>query len=122
METLSIAAGQSLQPESFRPMCSSEVARYVKVSIRTLEEWRRRTKDTGELVGPPFAQDYEGGKVLYPEICVKRFAMARAVGCPLAEATRFAWQPLSDLSSTYDLSLPDYQPRDRQAPRQNRRT
>ena len=115
-------ADSSLHPELFKPMVATEVSRYIKASTRTLEEWRRRTKDTGNLVGPPFAQDYEGGKVLYPEICVKRFAMARAVGCPLEEATRFAWQPLSDLSSTCDLSLPDYRPRDRQAPRQNRRT
>lgn len=112
----------TIDPALFRPMLASEVARYAKVSIRVLEEWRRRTKQTGELVGPPFAQDYEGGKVFYPEICVKRFAMARAVGCPLEEATRFSWLPLSDLSSTCDLSLPDYRPRDPQAPRQNRRT
>lgn len=113
---------QAIDPDSFRPMVAGEVARWARVSVRTLEQWRRRSKETGELVGPPFSQDHEGGKVLYPEICVKRFAMARAVGSPLEEATRFAWQPLSDLSSTCDLSLPDYRPRDRQAPRRSRRT
>ena len=86
-------------------------SRYIKATTRTLEEWRRQTKDTGELVGPPFFQDYEGGKVLYPEICVKRFAMARAAGRSLREATQIAWQPLSDLCSELGWSLPDYQPR-----------
>ena len=78
-------------------MLASEVARYARVSIRTLEEWRRQTKDAGELIGPPFFHDYDGGKVLYPERPVKRFAMARAAGRGLAEASRFAVQPLIDL-------------------------
>ncbi len=106
----------------FRPMLASEVARYAKVSTRTLEDWRRRAKDTGVLAGPPFFQDYDGGKVLYPEVCVKRFAMARAAGRSLQEATRFAWQPLSDLCSELGWSLPDYQPKDRQERHQTRQT
>jgi len=97
-------------PELFRPLSASEVARYIKVSTRTLEDWRRRTKETGTLVGPPFFQDYDGGKVLYPDTRVKRFAMARAAGRGLPEATRFAWQPLSDLCSELGWSLPDYRP------------
>jgi len=110
------------QPEIYRPMLSSEVARYLKLSARTLEDWRRRTKDTDELIGPPFFQDYDGGKVLYPEICVKRFAMARAAGRSVREATRFAWQPLSDLCNELDWSLPDYQPKGPPAKHQTRRT
>lgn len=113
---------QQEQPELFRPMLACEVGRYVKASTRTLEEWRRQTKETGELVGPPFFQDYEGGKVLYPELCVKRFAMARAAGRTLREATRFAWQPLSDLCNELGWSLPDYQPKAPPAPRQILRT
>lgn len=105
------AADSSLRPELFKPMIATDVSRYIKASTRTLEEWRRQTKDAGELVGPPFFQDYEGGKVLYPEVCVKRFAMARAAGRSLREATLFAWQPLSDLCSELGWSLPDYQPR-----------
>lgn len=111
-----------VQPELFKPMLASEVARYLKVSTRSMEEWRRRTKDTGDLVGPPFFQDYEGGKLIYPEICVKRFAMARAAGRTLQEATRFAWQPLSDLCNELGWSLPDYRPKGSPAPRQTLRT
>ncbi len=103
-----------MTPELFRPMLASEVSRYLKVSTRAMEEWRRRTKDTGDLVGPPFFQDYEGGKDIYPEVCVKRFAMARAAGRTLQEATRFAWQPLSDLCNELGWSLPDYRPKDPQ--------
>ena len=110
------------QPDLFRPMSASEVARYLKVSTRTLEEWRRRTKETDVLVGPPFFQDYDGGKVIYPEICVKRLAMARTAGRGLQEATQFAWQPLSDLCSELDWSLPDYRPINPQAKRQSPRT
>lgn len=110
------------QPDLFRPMIASEVARYVRVSTRTLEEWRRRTKETGELKGPPFFQDYEGGKVLYPETCVKRFAMARGAGQALREATRFAWQPLSDLCNALGWSLPDYRPKEPRDPHQNHRS
>ncbi len=111
-----------LEPELFRPLTASEVARYTKYSARTLEEWRRRTKEAGELVGPPFFQDYEGGKVLYPQVCVRRFAMARAAGRELPEATRFAWQPLSDLCSELGWSLPDYRPKARPARHRIRRT
>lgn len=111
-----------VQPELFRPMIATEVARYVCVSTRTLEEWRRQTKDTGELRGPPFFQDYEGGKVLYPETCVKLFAMARAAGRALPEATRFAWQPLSDLCSALGLSLPGYRPKEPPNSHQNHRS
>jgi hypothetical protein len=117
-----MSAGQlQRQPDLFRPMSAFEVARYIKCSTRTLEEWRRRTKEGGELVGPPFFQDYDGGKVLYPEICVKRFAMARAAGRAVPEATRFAWQPLSDLCSELDWSPPDYRPTLRQGRHQSRR-
>jgi hypothetical protein len=111
-----------IQPELFKPMLASEVSCYLKVSTRTLEEWRRRTKDTGDLVGPPLFQDFDGGKLLYPEICVKRFAMARAAGRTLQEATRFAWQPLSDLCNALGWSLPDYQPKDSPVRHQSRRT
>ena len=52
----------------------------------------------------------------------KRFAMARAVGRSLEEATRFAWQPVSDLSSELGWSLPDYQPKERPAKHRSRRT
>ena len=38
-----------LEPEVFRPMLPSEVTRYAKVSTRTLEEWRRRTKGDGSV-------------------------------------------------------------------------
>ena len=110
------------EPRLFRPMLASEVSRYLKVSTRTLEDWRRRTKETNELVGPPFFQDYEGGKVIYPEICVTRFAMARAAGRSVQEATRFAAQPLSDLCNELGWSLPDYLPRDLQPTRHNRPT
>lgn len=113
---------KSIQPDLFRPMVSTEVARYVRVSTRTLQEWRRRTKDTGELSGPPFFQDFDGGKVLYPETCVKRFAMARAAGQGLQAATRFAWQPLSDLCSELGWSLPDYRPKVQPSSHQNRRS
>lgn len=102
----------SLQPELFRPMQASEVAQYLKVSRRTLEAWRQSTKDRGVLHGPPFYQDYDGGKVLYPEIGVKRFAMARAAGRGVQVATQFAWQPLSDLCSALGWSLPDYRPKE----------
>lgn len=112
----------SSQPELFKPMLSSDVARYLKVSTRTLETWRQSTKDSGVLHGPPFYQDYDGGKVLYPEIGVKRFAMARAAGQGAQAATRFAWQPLSDLCSALGWSLPDYQPKELQGSRQNRRS
>lgn len=113
---------QGIEPDHFRPMLSSEVSRYLKVSTRAMEEWRRRTKDTGDLVGPPFFQDYDGGKLIYPEICVKRFAMARAAGRTLQEATRFAWQPLSDLCNELGWSLPDYQPKGSPARHQTPRT
>ena len=109
-------------PELFRPLSASEVARYIKVSTRTLEDWRRRTKETSVLVGPPFFQDYDGGKVLYPDTCVKRFAMARAAGQGLPEATRFAWQPLSDLCSELGWSLPDYRPKEPPSSHQSRRS
>ena len=112
----------SFQPDIFRPMLVSEVARYTKISTRTLEDWRRRTKEVGELIGPPFFQDYEGGRVIYPEICVKRFAMARAVGRSLPEATRFGLQPVSDLCSELGWSLPDYLPRVRPPKHRTRRT
>lgn len=108
---VAVEPSPQVHPDLFRPMIASEVSRYAKLSTRTLEDWRRRTKVTGDLVGPPFFQDYEGGKVLYPEICVKRFAMARAAGRSIQEATRFAWQPLSDLCSELGWSLPDYQPK-----------
>ena len=32
-----------VHPDLFRPMSASEVSRYIKVSTRRLEEWRRRT-------------------------------------------------------------------------------
>ena len=123
VEIPATASADSLQrPELFKPMVATEVSRYIKASTRSLEEWRRRTKETGELVGPPFFQDYEGGKVLYPEICVKRFAMARAAGRSLREATRFAWQPLSDLCSELGWSLPDYLPTAQPDRRRSRHT
>src|SRR5262245_53747665 len=96
----------------FRPMTTSEVARYLKVSRRTLEEWRRRTKELKDLYGPPFSQDYEGARTTYPEICVRRFGLARLVGHSIPEATRYGAQPLIDLDrnnfvhSQLDYSLP----------------
>ena len=111
----------SRDPELFRPMLASEVARYVKVSIRALEDWRRRTKQDGELLGPPFFQDYEGGRVIYSEICVKRFAMARAAGRPLSAATQFAAQPLADLCNELDWSLPYFLPTARPRTHRTRR-
>lgn len=84
-------------------MLSSEVARYLKVSTRTLEEWRRKTRETEELVGPPFVQDYEGGKVLYPTIGVQLFSMARAAGQTPREATQYALQRVLDLCNESGL-------------------
>ncbi len=113
---------EQYQPDLYRPMLATEVARYSKVSTRTLEEWRRRTKETGELIGPPFFQDYEGGKVIYPDVCVKLFAMARSAGRSIREATQFAFEPLSNLCSELGWSLPDYRPKVQPAPRQIRQT
>ena len=109
------------KPESLRPMTACEVSRYAKVSTRILEDWRRRTRESGELVGPPYSQDHEGGKTLYPEVCVKRFAAARAVGHSVREATRFAVRPLQDqsngLDSSWPYSLPTGQPEKHQTRR-----
>ena len=110
------------QLDFFRPLLATEVARYAKVSTRTLEEWRRRTKETGELIGPPFFQDYEGGKVTYPDLCVRFFATARSAGRSLREATRFGFEPLSDLCNALGWSLPDFRPKDLPDQRQNLRT
>lgn len=113
---------QKLQPELFKPMLSSEVARYLKVSTRTLEEWRRKTRETEELIGPPFVQDYDGGKVFYPTIGVQLFSMARAAGQTLQGATRFALQRVLDLCNESGLQPGCCLHTSRQETHQNRRT
>ena len=55
-------AGQSdLRPEQFRPMSVSETARYLKVSVRTLEAWRQRTaqREDAALGVPQVSADAE---------------------------------------------------------------
>ena len=104
---------EQLQPELFKPMLSCEVARYLKVSNRTLEDWRRKSRETEELIGPPFVQDFEGGKVLYPTIGVQLYAMARAVGKAPQEATQFALYKVLDHCNESGLlgcSLHTFQP------------
>lgn len=106
-------------PDQFRPLLTREVAEYLRVSVRTLESWRAKTRNAGEFTGPPFFQDYARGRVYYPEIGVVRFVRARAAGCSIPEASRFAEQPVSDLSSGLDSSSPDSQPTDLPATRRS---
>ena len=70
----------------FRPMTAQEVAAYLKLSVRMLEEWRRRTRDSGHMVGPPFFQDVARGRVMYPYIAVMRYATARSLGRSVPDA------------------------------------